>query len=419
LAWSDPPDEQTVLEEILDKSLSALFTYTVIFDTHPPDEGSNTGNIFGIVPHGHLIVRHSALGMTFDLANGDSPEPGDTTAVLSVRVLRTGLLAQTESGEIHSIVQKVVDRNFIEPALRKVVRRKLGDIFVDALDRTVVERVSHRIAKEIVSRTPVTASVREFALEIGRILSDSQVIMTRVGIFQPSFGAPRDAAGRTRLDRELLAGPNLLYAMSYPSQTLGGEVSYLIRLEGERTLRISGGLHQTQDPDATLGKTLRNAAFDEGSTRLDVKKVDALYLQLVFAGERLEAYGSVADSEGFSIASGVYYRLTPKTAAAFDAAFHRPDPGELTRFEKVGETTYRQGISATLLHNFNESLTAYLNAENLSGSVGQRKDINVGKLEAGLVYNFNKETGIGLSVYRREKNDDAETGVKIAFRANF
>jgi hypothetical protein len=404
VAWCDAPNEQTVLEQILDKSISALFTFTLVFDTHPPDEGSNTGNIFKFVPNGQLIIRHSAIGMKFDLANQGSPEPGDTTAALSVKVLRTGLLAQTESGEIHSIVQKVVDRNLIEPALRKVFRRKLGEAFAHTLDETVVERLSHRIAKEIVSRTPATASVREFALEIGRILSESRVITARVGIFQPAFGAPRDEAGRTRLDVELLSGPNLPYTMSYAPQTLAGELSYLIRLDTERTLRITGGIHQTEDPDATVGQTLRNAAFDEGSTKLDLRKVDALYLQLVFAGKGFEAYGSVADSEGFSIAGGVYYRLTPKTAAALDLAFHRPDPSDLTRFEKLAETTYRQGISATLLHNFNESITAY---------------VNLGKIEAGLVYNFNKETGIGLSVYSRDKNDEAETGVKLTFRANF
>lgn len=416
-AWTDPQEDQTYIERLLESSLSAHYSITTIFDTHPSEGANNTGNVFNFVPHGHLTIRHSAVGLKFDLQGSD--EASDTTALLSLRFLPAGLFSEAERGEVHHIIAKVVDRNLIEPALKKVFRRKLGEALVNTLDKTVVDKISDRLASEILSRVPVTASVREFILEIGRTIGDGENVKARAGILLPSIGAPRDDSGRTKLDEKLISGPDLEYTMSYSGRTLGAELSYLVQLNGKKILRITGGVHQAQDPAAALGQVFRNAVFDEGSTELSLAKVDSPYLQVVFSTDRFETYASVADSEGLSAALGLYSRFTPKTSLALIGAYHDRDGDELTRMEEYVETTFRRGVSATLIHDFNDIFTGYVEAESIKGSIGRKRDLLSEKVETGVVYTLSRATRLGLSVYRLERNDDVDTGFKLLFRANF
>jgi hypothetical protein len=419
LAWGGAAEDQRLLEELLEKRVKARLTYISVFNTHPLDEANNTGNIFNFVPHGHLVMHHSSVGVQLDLGNRDAGEPGEWTAVLSLGVRPSGLVAEAESGEAHHIIAKVVDRNYLEPALRRVFRRRLGEIIVRTLDRTVVDRVSDRLASEILSRVPTTASIREFMVAIGRVLEEDRIMVVRAGIMQPSIGAPRDETGQSRLYRKLITGPDLQYMMSHPGHTLAAETSYLIRLGGERTVRITAGLHQAQDPDSTLGLAFRNAVFDEASTELSLEQVHAPYVQVVFEGSWSEIYASVADSEGLDVAAGAYYQLTGRTAAALEAAFHDRDGDELTFLEKHGETTYREGISATLIRDFSEVFSGYVNAERFEGTVGRRRRFSTSHVETGLVYKLSRHTRAGMSVYRRETDDNPDTGMTFSFRADF
>lgn len=422
VAWGDPADEQSALESFFDEHVTFHHSYTAIFDTHPPTGENNTGNLFNFVPHGHLVGRHSLTGPTFEFGDKEPDEPGDTTALISMKFLISGVFAEDESGESHHIIAKVVDRNIIEPVLRKVFRRKAGEALVHALDVTLVDRVSDRAASEILSRIPVTASVREFMVQIGRVLDEDRRLTVRAGLFQPSFGAPRDATGRTRLDDKMISGPEVQYTMTYPSHTLAAEVAYLIQLNGKQGIRVTGGIQQGQDPDATLAQVFRNAVFDEGATELSVEKVDTLYVQAVYFGEGFEVYGSLTDIEGVSVAGGIYYELAPGTAVSLDAAYHEPETAGLTPLEKAAETDYRRGLSLTLLHDFTPRLTGYVNAERLTGAIGKRVDLSTERIEAGLVYRTTKSTRVGLSVYRREREDRerrVDTGFRLSFRVKF
>src|SRR5690606_25063609 len=120
--------------------------------------------------------------------------------------------------------------NYTEPTLRKALRGRLGEAVAHNLDRTVVERVSDRLADEIHRRIPVLASVREFMLEFGRVLDEERVLRVRAGIFRPAFGAPRDDIGRTKLAERLISGSDFEYAMAYPGRTLALEAEYLFHL---------------------------------------------------------------------------------------------------------------------------------------------------------------------------------------------
>ncbi len=416
---ADTADDTAFLEDFLDRNLSVGYTYTAVFDTHPPGVVDNTGNVFKFIPHGHLTIRHSTLSLRLGPANPDYENTGETTLSLTTRLSISGLVAEAERGEVRNIIDKVVHRNYLEPALRKVFRRKLGAAFVDLLDRTVVEEAAERLSAEILARIPVTASLRQVMVELGHVMAPGRYFRVRVGLLQPSYGPLRDGAGRTRLDERILAAAEVQHRMSYPSRTLALEFTHFVPLSGRFVIQTTVGIHQAQDPDATIGQTFRNAVFDEGSTVLSLEKIDDPFVRVALTGDAFEAYVSAAENEGLALAAGIHYGLTRQIELALHVAGHDPDPGDLTRFEAAAETAYRRGVAAALLFAFTPRTTGYLLGESLEGVVGRRQDLRRDSIEAGVVRQFASSARWGLAVYARERNDDTDTGVKLSFGINF